>query len=107
MSCPLRLEGIRVLVVAVPKIKKSSRQNLYKMYSDANSNIRCRYCDIICLTDVSDGHDRMVTLDHLIPVSKGGTNAQANLIVCCFACNRDRGDKIKAKKLPSGRIIFY
>lgn len=32
------------------------------------------------------------TADHIVPVSKGGNNAQVNLVATCFDCNNDRGD---------------
>lgn len=35
-------------------------------------------------------HDN-ASIDHIIPIVKGGTNAQVNLIVCCKECNCERG----------------
>ena len=32
------------------------------------------------------------TLDHLQPRAYGGTNSQANLVLACQWCNRERGD---------------
>ncbi len=32
------------------------------------------------------------TLDHVIPVARGGTDAPGNLVVACGACNRLKGD---------------
>lgn len=31
------------------------------------------------------------TLDHLIPIKKGGTHSAANVVVCCLACNSKKG----------------
>lgn len=31
------------------------------------------------------------TLDHLIPLTKGGTHSAANLVVCCLSCNSRKG----------------
>lgn len=33
-----------------------------------------------------------LTLDHLIPKSKGGTNSQENLRLACKPCNSKRGN---------------
>jgi|CXWL01.1.fsa_nt_gi hypothetical protein len=41
----------------------------------------CRYC----------GTDEDLTIEHLIPRSRGGTDAQSNLGVSCRTCNQDKG----------------
>jgi hypothetical protein len=33
------------------------------------------------------------TLDHVLPVSKGGKNTKDNLITCCLLCNSRRGNR--------------
>ena len=32
--------------------------------------------------------------DHIIPVSKGGSNTEANIQILCGACNLKKSDKI-------------
>jgi 5-methylcytosine-specific restriction endonuclease McrA len=44
---------------------------------------KCRYCDAV---------DNL-TIDHLVPLSKGGSNAQSNLGIACHGCNADKGNK--------------
>lgn len=34
-----------------------------------------------------------LTLDHLTPYSKGGNNAETNLVTCCHRCNSARGNR--------------
>ncbi len=34
-----------------------------------------------------------LTLDHIIPRSRGGANAWENLVAACFACNNAKGDR--------------
>lgn len=34
-----------------------------------------------------------LTLDHIIPTSKGGRTVRSNLVTCCNRCNNTRGDK--------------
>lgn len=36
---------------------------------------------------------REVTVDHFIPLAKGGTHRMSNLRPCCFPCNNAKGDK--------------
>lgn len=34
---------------------------------------------------------KTATLEHLKPLSDGGTNKRSNLTLCCSACNNERG----------------
>jgi hypothetical protein len=49
---------------------------------------RCPYC----------GHDFESrggrTIDHLVPKSRGGSNAAANLVTACARCNVDKADML-------------
>lgn len=47
---------------------------------------RCAYCG----EDCSDNP----TIDHLIPISKGGGNNLGNMVISCITCNQEKGDKI-------------
>jgi 5-methylcytosine-specific restriction endonuclease McrA len=45
----------------------------------------CQYC----------GHERgNLTVDHVIPRSKGGTSGWNNIVTCCAPCNRRKGDRL-------------
>jgi hypothetical protein len=35
------------------------------------------------------------TLEHKIPLSKGGSNREDNLVASCLECNRKKGDSLK------------
>jgi len=43
----------------------------------------CVYC----------GSKKNLTIDHIIPKSKGGDNTWRNLVTCCSPCNLKKGDK--------------
>ncbi len=51
-------------------------------------NSMCQKCSKILL-------DRDVEIDHIIPLSKGGSTIEANLQVLCFDCNRSKGGKVE------------
>jgi 5-methylcytosine-specific restriction endonuclease McrA len=70
----IRPTVIRLLKYIVLPFKKVhlSRQNILKR--DDN---RCIYCG---------SHDDL-TIDHVIPRSKGGENTWENLVACCGSCN--------------------
>ena len=44
---------------------------------------KCAYC----------GSKKELTIDHIIPKSRGGKNSWNNLITCCLPCNLKKGDK--------------
>lgn len=48
----------------------------------------CIYCD-----------DLATTADHLVPKSRGGRDALANLRPCCFRCNQEKDDRTPAEWL--------
>jgi 5-methylcytosine-specific restriction endonuclease McrA len=50
-------------------------------------NFTCMYCGLNLLHS-NNPHD--VTLDHLVPRSRGGNNRTTNLITACRSCNSSR-----------------
>ena len=55
--------------------------------------LRDRFTCLYCLTDLHGADPRDITLDHLVPVSDGGTNDADNLVTACRACNCSRQDQ--------------
>jgi 5-methylcytosine-specific restriction endonuclease McrA len=63
-------------------VKKSNRFKL-RLFKETN---KCRYCpEILTL--------KTATLDHLVPLSKGGTNDFYNFALACYRCNHIKADK--------------
>jgi 5-methylcytosine-specific restriction endonuclease McrA len=62
-------------------IRQAKRQALY----DRDGH-KCIYCG-------RNGDDSKLTLDHLIPIELGGTNAAKNLVTCCLTCNSTKSSK--------------
>lgn len=64
------------------KVKKNAN---YKKYVYVRDNYVCQYCGKHC-----DSKD--LTVDHVIPKSKGGSNSWVNLVTCCVSCNNKKAD---------------
>lgn len=68
-----------------------SRQNLMK-----RDQFQCQYC----------GSGRNLTLDHILPRSRGGDSSWGNLVTACIRCNNGKGDRtpdeagMKLKRKP-------
>lgn len=45
----------------------------------------CQYCG---------KHSRELTLDHVLPRSRGGLSTWENLVACCKACNGKKGNRL-------------
>jgi 5-methylcytosine-specific restriction endonuclease McrA len=68
-----------VRFVQLPYKKVSlTRQNVFK-----RDGFRCAYC----------GTRDQLTLDHVIPRSRGGQDSWQNLITACQRCNTQKGDR--------------
>lgn len=58
------------------RISQNTRQAIF-----ARDKFECQYCG---------SHDEL-TLDHIIPLTQGGTNEDDNLITACVSCNSAKG----------------
>ena len=63
------------------KTVKFSRFNI--LYRD---NFQCQYC-------TKQFHHKDLTLDHIIPTSRGGRNTWDNVVAACSKCNSKKGSK--------------
>ena len=51
---------------------------------------QCQYCGKLF-------ESSQLTLDHVIPKSRGGTNSWSNLVAACRACNQRKGNLLSAE----------
>jgi len=51
----------------------------------------CAYCRCDLLAEIYSGGS--VVIEHIIPVSRGGTNERSNLCISCDECNRVKRSK--------------
>ena len=75
-------------------------------------NYKCKFCSAIALEIIitynknncridyrinslkSNGEETRMTVDHIIPKSKGGKNHSKNCQILCFECNQKKGNKL-------------
>ena len=57
---------------------KTSKVKFAKVY--AKTNGKCAYCGV-------ELKENEISIDHIQPKSKGGTNTEDNLFLCCKSCN--------------------
>lgn len=85
-----RLRVPRVIVLrqydGIPRYEvRFSRSNVY-----ARDGHACQYCGD------SPGLEKL-TLDHVVPVSRGGPSAWENVVTACVPCNRRKADRTPAQ----------
>lgn len=57
---------------------------------------RCTYCDVEMIfesTDLGPKDPRLATLDHVLPISRGGAHVWENVVIACSYCNASKGAK--------------
>ena len=64
------------------KSRALSRKNI--LLRDRNT---CQYCQVV----LPAGE---LTLDHVVPRSRGGASTWENLVACCHTCNRRKGNSL-------------
>jgi len=62
-----------------------TRRNIF--YRDKN---RCQYCGKVF-------QQRELNLDHIIPISRGGTSCWENVVCACISCNTKKGDRLPSE----------
>jgi 5-methylcytosine-specific restriction endonuclease McrA len=70
-----------------------TRRNILK-----RDNHKCGYCGRA---------DLPLTIDHIIPKSKGGDDSWENLVAACLPCNNKKGDRTPEEARMSLRIKAY
>jgi hypothetical protein len=64
------------------------------------ANFRCGYC----LTEQRISGCKL-TVDHILPESKGGKSDESNLWLACVDCNQIKGSRFQARDLETKRQV--
>lgn len=83
--------SIKMKIPSVVKYKKLIRQkNRLVKFSRTNVHLRdnftCQYCS-------KQVQPKELTVDHILPRSKGGISSWLNCVACCIDCNVRKGNK--------------
>jgi 5-methylcytosine-specific restriction endonuclease McrA len=78
------LDANYVLAKNAPGLKQGQRRALLKQWIAQNRS--CFYCD-----------DKPNSIDHVIPLSRGGTNHEGNLVPACRRCNSSKNKLLLAE----------
>lgn len=76
------------------KLKKRAKSNRHKSYSQDCDKLydeqggKCFYCK-------KPVRKENATLDHIIPLSRGGYNKRKNYVMACDSCNNEKGSMTK------------
>mmetsp|Transcript_1692 Transcript_1692/g.10405 ORF Transcript_1692/g.10405 Transcript_1692/m.10405 type:complete len:182 (-) Transcript_1692:1882-2427(-) len=88
------------------QVVSSERAALNKRNVFLRDGYECQYC----------GSQKQLTIDHVVPVSKGGGSTWENLVTACAHCNGKKGNKMlnksgmklrKVPKEPSGNTLLW
>lgn len=64
----------------------SERFNRYTLFK--RDEFTCQYCG------KPEANHKKLTVDHIVPRSKGGRTSWLNCVTCCFSCNSKKGNKL-------------
>lgn len=67
--------------------------NVYRTKTFERDGYRCHICKAKTNPNAKVPNPKAPTLDHLIPLSKGGTHEPSNVATACFRCNHLKADR--------------
>jgi 5-methylcytosine-specific restriction endonuclease McrA len=92
----VRSESWETRVPAVMMLKDMQRRKQKPRFSKANLYIRDVYTCQYCSTPYTKAN---LTLDHVVPLSKGGKTSWTNIVAACKSCNGRKADKTHMKPI--------
>lgn len=92
--------GKYVIVIRIIKMVRiiMRRQVRWSKYNVLiRDNFTCQYCNAK-IGDTRNGIKiTKQTIDHIIPISRGGESTFENTVCCCPICNRKKGNKLPSE----------
>lgn len=69
----------------------------------ARQRNRCHYCNCI-MTEIA-GLPNSQTIEHAIPITRGGRNSADNLVIACDTCNKRKNNRLPHEWPEGGRLL--
>jgi hypothetical protein len=79
-------KNYRFIMSRYQKLKKGEME-MSGLVRDDRKMLECKHCCIYC------GSVEHLSLDHIIPLSKGGPDIISNQVYACQSCNSSKGEK--------------
>ena len=70
----------------------TQKQAMWKNMAKRRDISRCHYCGVGISRRLPQGDPKAATLDHVVPLAKGGEWKLYNLVPACRACNMKKAD---------------
>ena len=78
-----------IRLVRFVHVPRRFRRQVTNTFLFARDDYRCQYCG---RSQPELRHRECLTRDHLIPLSRGGTNEWSNVVTACSPCNTRKGN---------------
>lgn len=75
-------------------VPRRFRRQVTNTFLFARDDYRCQFCG---RPQLALRHRECLTRDHLIPLSRGGTNEWSNVVTACSACNTRKGNHLPSE----------
>jgi 5-methylcytosine-specific restriction endonuclease McrA len=80
-----------IRLVRFVHVPRRFRRQVTNTFLFARDDYRCQFCH---RTQADLRHRECLTRDHLVPLSRGGTNDWTNVVTACSTCNTRKGNSL-------------
>ena len=80
-----------IRLVRFVHVPRKFRRQVTNTFLFARDGYRCQFCH---RSQQEFRHRECLTRDHLVPLSRGGTNDWTNVVTACSSCNTRKGNRL-------------
>jgi len=100
VSSPSWETRVPAVIMVKDYIRKNRSPRLGKFNVGLRDRFECQYCN-------QDLTIKTVTMDHVVPISKGGKTEWENIVAACMPCNSKKGSHLVTPKNKPYRPDYY